>query len=133
MPLPAARARLALARCLAGRDARAAREACRAAVAALEELGAKRELDAAADLCRRLGVGKRTGPRPTTVLTRREQEVLALLGLGLSNGKIGKRLFISPKTVEHHVSHILEKLGVDTRAAAAAWAAKSAATKPGKK
>ena len=89
MPLPAARARLALARCLAGTDDRAAREECRAAVSVFEHLGARRDLDAAAELRRTLGVGARVGPRTTSKLTRREEEVLALLGLGLSNAEIG--------------------------------------------
>jgi DNA-binding NarL/FixJ family response regulator len=73
---------------------------------------------------RRLRVGARVGPRTTSKLTRREEEVLALLGLGLSNAKIGARLYISPKTVEHHVGHILAKLDLETRAAAAAYAVK---------
>jgi DNA-binding CsgD family transcriptional regulator/tetratricopeptide (TPR) repeat protein len=133
MPLHAARARLALARCLADVDARAAKEECRRAVLAFEDLGARRDLDGAAELRRRLGVAARTGPRSTLKLTKREEEVLSLVGLGLSNAKIGARLFISPKTVEHHVGHILEKLGVETRAAAAAYAAKRPGQKPGGK
>jgi DNA-binding CsgD family transcriptional regulator len=134
MPLPAARARMALARCLADSDERAAREECRQAVAVLETLGAKRDLDGAADLRRRLRVGARVGPRTTaTSLTKREEEVLSLLGLGLSNAKIGARLYISPKTVEHHVSHILAKLDLETRAAAAAHAAKRGRRKQGAK
>jgi DNA-binding CsgD family transcriptional regulator len=133
LPLPAARARLGLARCLADHDERAATDECRVAVAAFEELGAKRELDAAGDLRRRLGVGARVGSRTTSTLTRREEEVLALLGLGLSNAQIAARLFVSPKTVEHHVGHIFEKLGVKTRAAAAAYAVTAGAKKPGPK
>ncbi len=133
MPLPAARARLALARCLMKKDPRAAREACRLAVAAFEELGAKRDLDGAADLRRRLGVGAKVGPRVSGKLTKREDEVLGLLGLGLSNADIGRRLFISPKTVEHHVGHIFDKLDVTTRAAAAAYAVRAGSEKPGAK
>jgi DNA-binding NarL/FixJ family response regulator len=133
MPLPVARARLALARCLAGRDDRAAKDECRMAVATFEELGAKRDLDAASDLRRRLGVGARVGSRVTSTLTRREDEVLALLSLGLSNAEIGRRLYISPKTVEHHVGHILDKLGLETRAAAAAYAAKASPKKAARK
>jgi DNA-binding NarL/FixJ family response regulator len=53
--------------------------------------------------------------------------VLSLLGLGLSNPEIGKRLFISPKTVEHHVGKILAKLGLKGRAAAAAYVIKQGA------
>lgn len=133
LPLPAARARLGLARCLADHDEHAATDECRAAVVAFEELGAKRELDAAGDLRRRLGVGARAGSRTTSTLTRREEEVLALLGLGLSNAQIAARLFVSPKTAEHHVGHIFEKLGVKTRAAAAAYAVTTGAKKPGPK
>jgi DNA-binding NarL/FixJ family response regulator len=133
MPLPAARARLALARCLAKRDEPAARAACRAAVATFERLGARRDLDGAAELRRRLGVGARVGPRVSSLLTRREEEVLALLALGLSNPQIGKRLFISPKTVEHHVGHILDKLDLPTRAAAAAYAVRKRPEKPAAK
>jgi len=132
LPLPAARARIALARVLAERDEPAAKELCRRAVAAFDELGARRDLDSAAELRRQLGAGAKLGPRTSATLTRREDEVLALLALGLSNAKIGARLFISPKTVEHHVGHILAKLGLETRAAAAAYAAKHA-KKPGVK
>ena len=53
-------------------------------------------------------------------LTRREAEILALLSEGLRNSTIAKRLFVSTKTVEHHVSAILAKLGVPSRAEAIA-------------
>jgi DNA-binding CsgD family transcriptional regulator len=67
------------------------------------------------------------GPRPSTQshpagLTRRESEILALLAQRLSNPAIGARLFVSPKTVEHHVSAILGKLEVATREDAVAQA-----------
>ena len=44
------------------------------------------------------------------VLTEREREVLALVGLGLTNDEIGKRLFLSPLTAKTHVSRIMSKL-----------------------
>jgi DNA-binding CsgD family transcriptional regulator/tetratricopeptide (TPR) repeat protein len=53
-------------------------------------------------------------------LTRREAEVLELLAEGLRNSAIAKRLYLSPKTVDHHVSAVLAKLGVPSRAEAAA-------------
>ncbi|MCC7045740.1 MAG: hypothetical protein IT562_03420 [Alphaproteobacteria bacterium] len=64
------------------------------------------------------------GPRATTRrnpfgLTAREMEVLACLAAGLSNGRIGTRLHVSPKTVDHHVSAVLAKLGAASRGEAA--------------
>jgi DNA-binding CsgD family transcriptional regulator len=60
------------------------------------------------------------GPRPATRgnplgLTAREAEIAALLARALTNARIGARLHISPKTVDHHVSAILGKLGVASR------------------
>jgi DNA-binding CsgD family transcriptional regulator len=55
-------------------------------------------------------------------LTAREREVAALLADGLTNGQLAERLFISPKTAAVHVSNILAKLGLATRAEIAAWA-----------
>jgi DNA-binding NarL/FixJ family response regulator len=52
-------------------------------------------------------------------LSDREIEVLSLVAAGFSNGQIGKRLFISPKTASVHVTHILTKLDASTRTEAA--------------
>ena len=53
-------------------------------------------------------------------LTLREAEILSLLSEGLQNSAIAKRLFLSTKTVDHHVSAILKKLRVPSRAKAIA-------------
>jgi len=56
-------------------------------------------------------------------LTAREREVLALIGEGLTNAAIARRLVVSPKTARNHVSNVLAKLGAPTREAAAAMVA----------
>jgi DNA-binding NarL/FixJ family response regulator len=58
-------------------------------------------------------------------LTRREQDVAALVAQGLSNSQIAAALVISPRTVETHVQHIMDKLGCSSRAQIAAWSAAS--------
>ena len=91
----------------------------------LDALGATREADVAAALMRSLGAKGRAGPKAVGLLSRREVEVLRLLGEGLSNREIAERLFISPKTAEHHVSRIYAKLGLSTRGEAAAYAVRN--------
>ena len=75
------------------------------------------------------------GPRPATSenpagLTRREREVLELLAEGLTNAEIAARLVISEKTVGHHVSAILGKLGVGSRYEAAKLPPKIGSSRP---
>lgn len=65
------------------------------------------------------------GPLPSIELSERETEVIGLLAIGLSNKEIGKRLGISPRTVQHHSIHIYEKIGVKSRAGAALYAAEN--------
>jgi DNA-binding NarL/FixJ family response regulator len=56
-----------------------------------------------------------------TVLTPRERDVLKLVAQGLSNSDIARRLVLSEHTVHRHLANILRKLGLSSRAAAAAW------------
>jgi DNA-binding CsgD family transcriptional regulator len=75
--------------------------------------------DRAEALARRL---QGASARADGELTAREREVAALVAAGLTNGQLAERLFISPKTAAVHVSNILAKLGLSTRAEIAAWA-----------
>ena len=127
MPVEQARSRLELARALASERPEVAIAEAQSALGALEEHQASRDADEAAQLLRALGAYGRTGPKRRTPLTRREEEVLELLGAGLTNNEIGDRLFISPKTVEHHVGRILSKLQLRNRAEAAAHSTRLAA------
>jgi DNA-binding CsgD family transcriptional regulator len=108
IPYRAAQTRLLLAQVLGRSDREVAGAEARAALAAFEDLGAGRDADAAAALMRDLGIkAARTGPRNVGRLTKREQEVLALLGEGLSNPEIAGRLFLSRKTARARRSRCL--------------------------
>ncbi len=127
VPLEVAQAQLELAKALAAEAPAGAVAEARLALAAFEQLGAARHADATASLLRSLGVkAARAGPKGIDVLTKREREVLELLALGLSNPEIASRLYLSRKTVQHHVSHVLAKLDLGSRAEAAAYAAREA-------
>ncbi len=120
----AARTRLLIARAAGEGDREAAVAEARAALSTFAELGAARDADAAAALLRSLGAraGRAPGPGGLGALSRREREVLELLGAGLSNREIADRLFLTRKTVEHHVRSVLAKLELRNRAEAAAFA-----------
>jgi DNA-binding CsgD family transcriptional regulator len=122
IPYRAAQTRLSLAALLRHSNVQVASAEASTALSVFEDLGAGGDADAAAALLRELGVkAARTGPKNIGRLTKREQEVLRLLGEGLSNPELAERLFISRKTVEHHVARVLSKLGLRGRAEAAAF------------
>jgi DNA-binding CsgD family transcriptional regulator len=105
-----------------------AEAALREALDILTGLGAFAAARLARQKMRRAGIrsvpsGPRTATRAHPLgLTRREHEVLDLICAGHTNAEIGAKLFISAKTVDHHVSAVLAKLGAPTRNAAAAHA-----------
>jgi DNA-binding CsgD family transcriptional regulator/tetratricopeptide (TPR) repeat protein len=103
----------------------------------LSALGARPAVAMVARKLRARGVrGLARGPRAATRanpagLTARELEVLGLVIEGLSNAQIGQRLFLSIRTVDHHVSQILRKLDVPTRGRAAVAARRLGIDLPG--
>lgn len=109
---------------LAGGDEAAQREA----VSAFEAMGAYALADRVRALMRQRGIAHvAKGPRRTTRdnalgLTRREMQILELVGKGYSSKRIAADLAIAPKTVDHHVQSLLEKLGSHSRGEAIALA-----------
>ena len=103
----------------------------RSALAIFERLGAGPAAERLRQALRATGVrGIPRGPRPSTKhnpagLTTRQMEVLVLMAQGLANTEIAERLFTSTRTIDHHVSTILAKLDVRTRAEAVSHAFQS--------
>jgi len=102
-------------------------EALGRALEGLRALGAEAAVTIVARRLRARGARVARGPRAATRsnpagLTARELDVLPLLAAGLRNREIGARLFLSPRTVDHHVAAILRKLGARTRGEAASEA-----------
>ncbi len=152
MPYPAARARArageALLMVRGPRDAAA--DLLRQAYASAVSLGAavlQGEIEAVAGRARvdlvgtPVGAAARRADRPAAAvsprgpaeilgLSAREWEVLELVAAGRSNGEIAEALFISPKTASVHVTHILDKLGVNSRVEAATIAVRVGVTEP---
>jgi DNA-binding NarL/FixJ family response regulator len=122
MPLEAAAARIELATTLATAEPEVAANEARLAVEAAERAGAGALADRAAAILRDLGGPARTGPKLLGLLSKRETEVLRLLGEGLTNAEIAARLYISTKTAGNHVSSVLSKLNLRSRSEAAAYA-----------
>jgi DNA-binding CsgD family transcriptional regulator/tetratricopeptide (TPR) repeat protein len=104
--------------------------ALRQALTIFTDLGAPAAAQLTRHAMRRLGIrsipaGPRTATRADPLgLTRREREVLELICAGHTNAEIAAKLFISPKTVDHHVSAVLAKLDAPTREVAATHAAR---------
>jgi DNA-binding CsgD family transcriptional regulator len=109
----------------AARDRNTARTSLDDAIRIADILGAGPLQDRAEDLARRSRVVARSTRRAVadpSELTGREREVLELLAEGWTNRQIAEALFLSAKTVEVHVSRILDKLGASTRGEAVAIA-----------
>jgi DNA-binding NarL/FixJ family response regulator len=98
----------------------------RRALGIFTELGALAAARLTRQQMRELGIKSvPAGPQIATQadpmgLTRREREVLDLICAGCTNAEIATQLFISARTVDHHVSAVLAKLGAPSRSAAAA-------------
>ena len=97
-------------------------------LAELGGLGDAAALDRARSLAARLGMAplsaalvQPSAPDEESPLTRRESEIVALVADGLSNAAIAARLSLSERTVENHVSHVLRKLDLTSRAGIASW------------
>ena len=136
MPFEAGRARLDRARALEGAARRSdAAEDARVAARMFEAIGAAHEAGRATSMCRRMESDPIETGRPVgrasglgiDRLTARERDVLRLVCDGLSNHEIAERLKRSTHTVHRHISNILTKLDLPSRAAAAALAARSGA------
>jgi len=122
-----AREELACAAAAAGDRNRAA-AALDAALAGYQRMGAVPDRDRALGRTRALGIrrGSREAHRDTdygwAALTATETRIAALVRDGLTNREIGTRLFVSPRTVQTHVSHILQKTGLRSRVEIARFA-----------
>jgi DNA-binding CsgD family transcriptional regulator len=115
-PLPSSPYEQAVAACTGSEV-----EALTTAAGVLRDLGAGAALRRLGQQTRELGLSVVRGPRAATKahpsgLTAREQQVLELLVSGLTNAQIARDLVISARTVDHHVSSLLHKLDVRTRA-----------------
>jgi DNA-binding CsgD family transcriptional regulator len=111
-------------------------DALRQALTEFQQLGARPAAAIVTRSLRERGIrGLPRGPRPATQhnpasLTAREVEVLTLIAQGLRSADVADLLFLSPKTVDHHVSAILRKLDVRTRGEASAEAARLGLANP---
>ena len=116
LPLEIARTRLCFGeRLRRGKRIGEARDMLRAALDAFEALGACRWADRARSELEASGEHRRARVDPASDLTPQELQIAMLVVEGLSNREAASTLFISPKTVEVHLTHIYRKLGVRSR------------------
>lgn len=102
------------------RRRREARERLRAALSAFESLGAGQRADQAAQELAATGeTVQRRGASRLTTLTPQERQIAELLAEGRTTRQAAAELFLSPKTVEYHLRHVYDKLGVNSRDALA--------------
>jgi DNA-binding NarL/FixJ family response regulator len=130
MELEALLARIDLAGVLTGTDRKRAATVLREAAETAETMGARTELQAVEQGLRALGVvtWRRAATAGPPTLSDREREVAGRVAAGENNAEIAAAMFLSRKTVERHVSHVLAKWGLRNRAElAAAWTADAAA------
>lgn len=96
----------------------AAGQSARSALAAMQAIG----MPGRAAQCKQVLAAIDAAVADRTALTPRESEIVALVAQGLPNRQIAEQLFLSERTVETHVSHVLAKLGAATRTEIATWA-----------
>jgi DNA-binding NarL/FixJ family response regulator/thioredoxin-like negative regulator of GroEL len=125
MPYETARTRLLIAQALRELAPEVSEAEIHAALAVFENLGASDDADATTALVRAIEGGKQTSKIPNLAgLSRREVEVLRLVAQGLGDKEIAARLILSPHTIHRHMSSILTKLNLPSRAAAVGYAAR---------
>jgi non-specific serine/threonine protein kinase len=84
--------------------------------------GSRMSMDELIQYARQMAAAITPKQSPSNPLSLREREIVALLANGHTNQHIAAQLIISERTVDGHVAHILDKLGLQTRAQAAVWA-----------
>jgi DNA-binding NarL/FixJ family response regulator len=118
----AVQARVELAAALTRRQAPGDRDEALAALAAAEREAEQLGMVPFTECTEQLQAQLTAGPAGDSPLSPRELEVARLVAAGLTNKQIGQNLYVSDRTAENHVQHILTKLGLRNRSQIAAWA-----------
>jgi DNA-binding CsgD family transcriptional regulator len=118
----AVQARVELAAALTRRQAPGDRDEALAALAAAAPEAGQLGMVPFTEWTGQLRAQLAVGPAGDSPLSPRELEVARLVGQGLTNKQIGQNLYVSERTAENHVQHILTKLGLRNRSQIAAWA-----------